>query len=136
MSADMWKALVMTVIFLCGLGFAHAGNEKVKNFREARKLAEKIHAEKPFTLYCGCRYEGRKVNFESCGYRPRKNRKSAADLNWEHVVPAENFGRSFVEWREGAPACRRKGRAKKIRAVQGNENNILQNRCAAFNSGD
>jgi deoxyribonuclease I len=26
-------------------------------------------------------------------------------LQWEHVVPAENFGRAFPEWREGAPAC-------------------------------
>lgn len=24
----------------------------------------------------------------------------------EHVVPAQNFGRAFVEWREGAPECR------------------------------
>ena len=23
----------------------------------------------------------------------------------EHIVPAENFGRSFAEWREGAPQC-------------------------------
>src|SRR6266436_9092627 len=26
-------------------------------------------------------------------------------LAWEHVVPAEAFGQSFPEWREGHPAC-------------------------------
>ncbi|WP_415912972.1 endonuclease [Neptuniibacter sp. QD37_11] len=26
-------------------------------------------------------------------------------LEWEHVVPAENFGRAFSEWREGHPEC-------------------------------
>ena len=26
-------------------------------------------------------------------------------MEWEHIVPAENFGRAFVEWREGHPEC-------------------------------
>lgn len=26
-------------------------------------------------------------------------------VEWEHVVPAENFGRAFAEWREGHHQC-------------------------------
>lgn len=92
-----------------------AGNLKVADFQKAKKLAVKIHEENPVTLYCGCRYEGKTVDFASCGYKPRKKKPSAARLEWEHVVPAEAFGQSFVEWREGASVCRRKGRKYKGR---------------------
>lgn len=29
----------------------------------------------------------------------------AYQVEWEHVVPAENFGRTFSEWRDGHPSC-------------------------------
>lgn len=114
--------LLARVILLSSLplpGFASpapgAGNEQVKNFSKAKKLAEKIHAENPLTIYCGCRYEKKKVDFQSCGYLPRSKKPSGARLEWEHVVPAESFGQSFAEWREGGPKCHRKGRAFKGR---------------------
>ena len=44
------------------------------------------------------------VDLESCGYHP-KSSKRARQLEWEHVVPAEAFGQSFPEWREGHPEC-------------------------------
>jgi deoxyribonuclease-1 len=31
--------------------------------------------------------------------------KRAKRVEWEHVVPAENFGRTFSEWRDGHPSC-------------------------------
>ena len=36
---------------------------------------------------------------------PVKDGRRAYRLEWEHVVPAEAFGHSFKEWREGDPAC-------------------------------
>ena len=88
---------------------AHAGgNETIRNFREAKKLALEVHLEHPYTIYCGCRYEGKKIDLASCGYRPHKNAKRAQRLEWEHVVPAENFGRSFAEWRHPTEICVRK----------------------------
>ena len=40
----------------------------------------------------------------------------AARMAWEHAVPAENFGRAFKAWREGAPVCvDRKGKPFKGR---------------------
>ncbi|WP_409439113.1 endonuclease [Psychromonas sp. GE-S-Ul-11] len=37
-------------------------------------------------------------------------------VEWEHVVPAENFGRTFIEWREGDKQCvTSKGKAYKGR---------------------
>ena len=45
-----------------------------------------------------------------------KYSKRARQLEWEHVVPAEAFGQSFPEWRDGHPDCvHRKGKAFKGR---------------------
>lgn len=85
---------------------AHA----VKDFREAKRIAKELHAARGLTLYCRCRYSGKTVDFASCGYRPARDPKRARRIEWEHVVPAEAFGQSFVEWREGGPRCMKKGR--------------------------
>ena len=36
---------------------------------------------------------------------PRRDTRRARRIEIEHVVPAENFGRSFIEWREGHATC-------------------------------
>jgi endonuclease I len=56
-------------------------------------------------FYCGCAYAGIEIELASCGYQPKKDPDRAKRLEWEHVVPAEAFGQSFPEWREGHPAC-------------------------------
>lgn len=61
------------------------------------------------TFYCGCDYyyKDKKpyIDWESCGYKPRKNKKRASRIEWEHIVPAYNFGRQFKCWREGHKDC-------------------------------
>lgn len=85
-----------------------SGNERIRSFRDAKKIAARLRVGRERTLYCRCAYSGKRVDFESCGYvSPRESRRSKR-IEWEHVVPAEAFGQSFVEWREGAPFCRTK----------------------------
>lgn len=36
-------------------------------------------------------------------------------MEWEHVVPAQAFGQSFVEWRESSPKCKKGSRQFKGR---------------------
>jgi len=92
------------------------GNRTVKTFERAKDLAEKIHEGHAETIYCPCKYVGDKILPETCDYRPRTQHPGALKLQWEHVVPAENFGRSFKEWREGDPKCvGRNKKGKKIR---------------------
>ncbi len=85
-------------------------NERIATFREAKKLALRVHQDHAVTLYCGCRYADRKIDLQSCGYQPRGDFSRARRLEWEHVVPAEAFGQSFKEWREGSPLCIKRGR--------------------------
>ena len=52
------------------------------------------------------------IDKKACGYTPRnlfyksgKPNDRAKRIEWEHIVPAENFGRQFTCWREGDQAC-------------------------------
>ena len=57
------------------------------------------------TLYCGAPYdEHREVTLPE-GFVISSHAKRANRAETEHIVPAENFGRTFVEWREGHPMC-------------------------------
>jgi deoxyribonuclease-1 len=83
-------------------------------------VAERRRGQGRSTFYCDCAYDGTTVDVQSCGYQPQKPSKRARQLEWEHVVPAEAFGQSFPEWRDGHPACvDRKGKAFKGRNCAG-----------------
>jgi len=57
------------------------------------------------TIYCGAIFDTeKKVTFPD-GFETTKHKKRAQKIEWEHVVPAENFGRNFSEWREGDESC-------------------------------
>jgi deoxyribonuclease-1 len=91
------------------------GNLKIVNFRGAKVILHKVHSLNSKTLYCGCHYSGVQVNHASCGYKPWNPSSRSYVIEWEHVVAAENFGRAFKEWRDGAPQCVRNGRPFKGR---------------------
>jgi deoxyribonuclease-1 len=86
------------------------------NFSETKKILPSVFKTEEVTLYCGCRYSGKVIDLQSCGYKPFKSFKRAKKLEWEHVVPAHAFGQSFKEWREGDPRCIRKGKKFKGRS--------------------
>jgi deoxyribonuclease I len=95
---------ILTILFHSNQSFAYS----------SKKLFQ-VHENNPYTLYCGCKYEKRTVDIKSCGYVVHQNAKRAAQMEWEHVVPAHAFGQSFIEWREGAAKCIKKGKKFKGR---------------------
>jgi deoxyribonuclease-1 len=51
------------------------------------------------------------------GFSSSKYIKRGKKLEWEHVIAAENFGRTFSEWRGGDPLCvTKKGKSFKGRS--------------------
>ena len=84
---------------------AFAQNTTIDSFNRAKKLLTQVFAGHETEFYCGCPYAGHEVDLASCGYQSKKDPDRAKRLEWEHVVPAEAFGQSFPEWREGHPAC-------------------------------
>ncbi len=125
-----WLRLALCLVVLAGDRYA-AGNETFANFAAAKKAAWQYLREFPQTFYCNCAVRGKKIDAASCGYIPRRESARAQRIEWEHVVPAENFGRSFIEWREGHPDCIRiGGRPYKGRACA-RKTNLLFNRMEA-----
>ena len=94
-----------------------AGNTEIESFTKAKRLLEReVHFDHRVTLYCGAAFDARKNVTLPDGFTTPKHAKRARRVEWEHVVPAENFGRAFVEWREGADVCvDNKGKAFKGR---------------------
>lgn len=95
----MPRLLVVTFLSLCFTLPASA--EPPRTFYEAKKLAWKLYADQPVEFYCGCRYQGNRVDLESCGYVPRKNAQRASRIEWEHIVPAWVIGHQRQCWQEG-----------------------------------
>ncbi len=84
-----------------------SGNTTLDNFSQAKKLLNSKVFNTPaskVTLYCGATYNRNKIDIPQ-GFDTSQHTKRAERLEWEHVVPAENFGRAFKEWREGSPQC-------------------------------
>ena len=75
------------------------------NFSKAKKEAIKIYADHPVSFYCGCdiQWQGKKgvPDLSSCGYQVRKQQKRASRIEWEHVVPAWQFGHQRQCWQDG-----------------------------------
>ncbi len=72
-----------------------------QSFEAAKKVAWKLYAPQSIEFYCGCRYQGNRVDLKSCGYMPRKNAKRAARIEWEHLVPAWVIGHQRRCWQNG-----------------------------------
>ncbi|PMK67117.1 endonuclease I [Vibrio lentus] len=104
--------------------YVFAGNDQIESFSKAKKLLEqKVYFDHRETLYCNARFDDKKTITPPSGFQSDKYVKRAKKVEWEHVVPAENFGRTFVEWREGDESCvNSKGQAYKGRRCANNAN--------------
>ncbi|HIF9535281.1 TPA: deoxyribonuclease I [Photobacterium damselae] len=75
------------------------------NFSSAKRVASELYQEHPITFYCCCdiKWQGKKMvpDLESCGYQVRKQEKRANRIEWEHVVPAWQFGHQLQCWQNG-----------------------------------
>lgn len=78
------------------------------SFESAKKiLYGDIYKDHNITFYCGCDYDPKSkvVDWQSCGYIPRKNRERASRIEAEHVMPAHQFGNFRQCWREPEKVC-------------------------------
>ncbi|WP_435274155.1 endonuclease [Psychrobium sp. nBUS_13] len=92
-------------------------NKSIESFSKAKKLLLKnVYHDHRTTLYCGASFSLKKAIDSYNGYSGTKYKKRAKRIEWEHVVPAQNFGQSFTAWRTGDKQCvNNKGKAYKGR---------------------
>ncbi|AZG34596.1 endonuclease [Shewanella psychromarinicola] len=83
-----------------------AGNTSNDSFNKAKKILEReVYQDNRVTIYCGAKFDDKKNIEVPIGFITSKYIKRAKRIEWEHVVPAENFGRAFSEWRDGHKNC-------------------------------
>ncbi|QZN96841.1 deoxyribonuclease I [Symbiopectobacterium purcellii] len=97
---------ILVISTLSGALFsAFAAAQTINNFTQAKAIAAQIHQDAPGSFYCGCRisWDGKKgtPDLASCGYTVRKNADRAQRIEWEHVVPAWQFGHQRQCWQDG-----------------------------------
>jgi deoxyribonuclease-1 len=77
------------------------------SFGKAKKEAYKIYKNHKKTFYCGCDLEWRGEKGSgspihgSCGFSKRKQVKRSNRTEWEHVMPAWQFGHQLQCWQKG-----------------------------------
>jgi len=111
----MKKYVLLSLCLTSQISFA--SNQQISSFSKAKQELQKhVYNKHRKTLYCNASFdESKKVNFPH-GFVSKKYKKRAKKIEWEHVVPAENFGRTFTEWRDGDSRCiNRKGKSYKGR---------------------
>ena len=104
--------LSITISLLLNPSFILSQNTTITSFSKSKKYLAKVYKDNPITLYCGCSFKGKTLEFSSCGYNPKKDNKRANRIEWEHVVPAYVFGIFFSEWTVGHPKCVKKNGKK------------------------
>lgn len=91
------------------------GNTYNQSFSKAKKLMQKKIYIEPFemkTIYCGATFDhNKKIKYTPSGFTTHVYKKRLKKWEAEHVVPAENFGRTFSEWRNGSPFCMHHGKS-------------------------
>ncbi len=103
--------ILLSMLLLTTLLFS--ANE---SFSKSKKQLRKIYQGHQTTIYCDCKYNYKDkknmIDKKSCGYMPRNERTKKGKVNqrakrieWEHLIPAENFGRQFSCWRDGDAKC-------------------------------
>ena len=106
---------LLAALLLPALAMA-AGNTTNDSFSRSKKMLSQVYADHRITFYCGATYDEHGNVTLPDGFETPKHEKRADKVEWEHSLPAENFGKTFVEWREGSPECvDNKGKAFKGR---------------------
>lgn len=94
--------LLVAPLSAYSLSFTHYHQN---NFSQAKAYAAWINADAPADFYCGCKisWHGKKgvPDLSSCGYSVRKNANRAERIEWEHVMPAWEFGHQRQCWQNG-----------------------------------
>lgn len=82
------------------------GNTSNDSFNKAKKMLEReVYQDHRVTLYCGAKFDAKKKIIPPEGFVTTTHLKRSKKVEWEHVVPAQNFGQAFSEWRDGHPSC-------------------------------
>lgn len=98
-----------------------SGNHHSQSFYAVKKeMLDKIYYDHRRTLYCNAVFDKHKnvtkpkgftlpdlhgVDFYVYDISAEELQRKATRMEWEHIVPAQNFGKTFKEWTDGHQNC-------------------------------
>ncbi|HIF0232312.1 TPA: hypothetical protein ACXYK5_002231 [Legionella pneumophila] len=56
------------------------------SFAQAKKIVKQLFHNHPKTIYCGCSYDDKVVNLDSCGMEQAHSKKRAYRVEVEHML--------------------------------------------------
>lgn len=105
------RILIGLLVLFSGVIWA----DSPSSFAQAKKIVKQLFHNHPKTIYCGCSFEDKVVNLDSCGMEQAHLKKRAYRVEIEHFMAVEHFGQNFECWRK--PLCQdKKGKLFKGRA--------------------
>lgn len=128
---------MIKVIFILTCLFSNLTFAKNKDFNSltsAKKYLISRVTDKTKTIYCDCsiKKEGKKLTpiTNECGYKPRLEVTGSGKVNirakrieWEHIVPAWEFGHQLQCWQDGRRKNCRKN-SNKFKKMEADINNL------------
>lgn len=113
-----FKWLCLILFFIYPYIFTASNAQNIFFIHSKHILCEKVYVNNidRITLYCQAAFDIEGNITLPKGFTTKKYANRATRLEWEHVVPAENFGQTFTAWRDGDVLCvDRHGKAYKGR---------------------
>lgn len=72
-----------------------------ENFSTAKRIAHTLFSAHRDTLYCHCYYDSdNRTDLTSCGLEAYAELKRVHRMEWEHMMPAYQFGHTLLCWQE------------------------------------
>lgn len=136
------KKIIFVCCLFCCFYFLDAnaqGNKFSQSLNDVKKiLLNEVFFDNKKTLYCNATFDKNKNIIKSKGFKlpnlskvnfyvyeidEQKLNYKARRMEWEHIVPAQNFGKTFNEWQFGDKDCvSNKGKRFKGRGCAEQEN--------------
>jgi deoxyribonuclease-1 len=138
--------LIIGVLILVGyteLSAQAKGNLFSQSFYEVKRiLADEVFYDNRKTIYCNADFSAdkkiklpqgfvlpdlQKADFYVYEISDEDLQTRATRMEWEHIVPAQNFGKTFKEWTKGHKNCiSKKGKTYKGRKCAEQENRTFR----------
>ena len=112
------RILVVFILLLLvpAVALADPPSTPLTSFSTAKKKARnEVYSDHRITLYCSCAYShstsasGGVIDATACGYEVRVSELRGGRLEWEHIMPAFEFGHLRTCWRVGHSDCVKDG---------------------------
>lgn len=105
----MWRT--GSILLVAALFSDNIWAQKITHFASAKAASVKVNHDVTGDFYCHCpiRWQGKKgiPDLQRCGYKVRKDARRAQRIEWEHIMPAWQFGHLRQCWQDGGrKACR------------------------------